>query len=67
MGPGGEGPSRQGRRHQVLFGEDGFMGTQTHLPPKFSFSSDFSHFISKMLENAKFGNTYIKKKDTEIV
>ena len=32
---------------------DGFMGTQTHLPPKFSFSSDFGHFILKMLENAK--------------
>ena len=25
------------------------MGTQTHLPPKFSFSSDFGHFILKML------------------
>ena len=33
---------------------DGFMGTQTYLPPKFSFSSDFGHFILKMLENAKF-------------
>ena len=32
----------------------GFMGTQTHLPPKLSFSSDFGHFIWKMLENAKF-------------
>ena len=30
------------------------MGTEVHLPPKFSFSSDFGHFILKMLENAKF-------------
>ena len=30
-----------------------FIGTQTHLPQKFSFSSDFGHFILKMLENAK--------------
>ena len=29
------------------------MGTQTHFPPKFSFSSDFGHFIWKMLENTK--------------
>ena len=44
---------------------DGFMGTQTHLPPKFIFSSDFGHFISKMLENAKFANVP-RKKDTGI-
>ena len=31
----------------------GFIGTHTHLSPKFSFSSDFGHFILKMLENAK--------------
>ena len=43
----------------------GFMGTETHLPPKFLFSSDFGHFILKMLENAKF--EYVsRKKDTEI-
>ena len=35
----------QWRRHEVLFEEDGFIGTQTHLPPKFSFSSDFGYFI----------------------
>ena len=41
------------------------MGTQTHQPPKLSFSSDFGHFILKMLENAKF--EYVsRKKDTEI-
>ena len=33
---------------------DGFIGTQAHLLPKVSFSSDFGHFILKMLENAKF-------------
>ena len=39
----------QGHRHEVLFGGGGgFIGTQTHLPPKFSFSSDFGHFILKM-------------------
>ena len=32
----------------------GFKGTQAHLPQQFSFSSDFGHFILKMLENAKF-------------
>ena len=26
-------------------GGGGFKGTQTHLPPKISFSSDFGHFI----------------------
>ena len=31
----------------------GFISTQSHLPPKFSFSSDFGHFILKILENAK--------------
>ena len=31
----------------------GFIGTQTYLPQKFSFSSDFGHFNLKMLENAK--------------
>ena len=31
----------------------GFIYTQTHLPPKFSFSSDFGHFILKMLENTE--------------
>ena len=38
------------------------MGTQTHLPQKFSFSSDFGHFILKMLENAKFAYLRVKKK-----
>ena len=43
---------------------DGFIGTQTHLPPKCSFSSDFSYFIWKMVENAKL--SCVKKKGTEI-
>ena len=33
-------------------GVGGFIGTQTRLPPKSSFSSDFDHLILKMLENA---------------
>ena len=40
---------------------DGFIGTQTHLPPKFNFSSDFGHFILKMVINAKL--SCVKKKD----
>ena len=40
---------------------DGFMGTQTHLPPKFSFSSDFGHFNLKMLKNSKFSFVSRKK------
>ena len=56
----------QGRRHEVLLGGgDGFIGIQTHLPQKISFSSDFGHFILKMVENAKL--SYVsRKKDTEI-
>ena len=49
--------NKQGRRHEVLFGRDGFIGTQTHLPQKFSFSSDFGHFILKIVDNnAKFSS-----------
>ena len=43
-----------------LFGGDGFIGTQTHLLLKFSFSSDFCHFIWKMVENAEF--SYVSRK-----
>ena len=32
---------------------DGFMGTQTHLPPKSIFSSDIGHFILKVLDYSK--------------
>ena len=32
-----------GRMHKCIG-----LGTQTHLPPKFSFSSDFGHYILKM-------------------
>ena len=51
----------QGRCHDFFFfgGGGGFIG---HLLPKFSFSSDVSHFIWKMLENAK--KTRFKKKDS---
>ena len=38
------------------------MGTQANnLPQKFNFSSDFGHFISKVLENAEFANVLRKK------
>ena len=46
----------EGRSHEVLFEGDGIIGSQVHLPPKFSFSPDFGHFIWKMLENAKFSD-----------
>ena len=39
------------RRHEVLigvWGGGGFIGTQTFLPPKFGFSSEFGHSILKM-------------------
>ena len=67
------------------------MGTQTHLPPKFSFSSgffclfvrvlghvdsevnlrttlssDFGHFIFKMVENAKFSTSIHRSVSTII-
>ena len=42
---------------------DGFIGTQTHLPPKVSFSPDFVHFILKMLENETIR---VKKKVSEM-
>ena len=47
------GPINKGRRHEILIGLVRLIGTQTHLPPKFSFSSDFGNFILKMLENAR--------------
>ena len=49
-------PTYIGRLHEVLFGEDGFIGTQAHLPPELSFSPDFGHFVWKMMENSKFSN-----------
>ena len=52
----------QGRRREVLFEGDGFMGTETNLPPKLMFSSDFSHFILEMLDYAKFYTRCIKKR-----
>ena len=33
---------------------DGFIGTETHLPPKFSLPSDFGHFILTMVEMQNF-------------
>ena len=37
------------------------MGTPTHLPSKLSFSSDFGHFILKMLEIEKIA--YVSRKN----
>ena len=55
----------QGRRHIFFFGGGvGFIGTQTHLPQKISFSSDLGHFILKTLENAKL--LYVSRKKTKI-
>ena len=42
--------------HEVLIGGNGFIGTQIHIPSKFSFTSDCGHF--------KF--IRFKEKDTEI-
>ena len=42
------GPIDRGRRHQLLSGGT-YSGPQTYLPPKFYFSSDFGHFILKIL------------------
>ena len=41
---------------------DVFIGTQTYLPPKVSFSSDFGHFILKMVEKTKL--SYVSRKKT---
>ena len=43
-----------GRRYEVLFGGDGFIGTETHISPKFSFSSDFGHFFWKWWKMQNF-------------
>ena len=46
---------KQGRRHEVLTGGGGRnLFRQTHLPPNSVFSSDFGHFILKILNNVKF-------------
>ena len=41
------------------------MSTQAHLPRKFSFSSNFGHFILKMLKNANCKYVHVKKKVTD--
>ena len=46
---------------------DGFIGTQTYLPQKFSFSSDFGHFILKVVGNAKKNGDFCQEKDAEIL
>ena len=42
------------------------MGTQSHLPPNSIFSSDFGHFILKMLDYSKMLGTCVKKKVAEM-
>ena len=37
------------------------MGTQSHLPPKSIFPSDFGHFILKMLDYSKMLHVSRKK------
>ena len=37
--------SNRGAAAKFSLGGGGFIGTQTHLPHKFSFSLDFCHFI----------------------
>ena len=47
----------QGHRREIFIGGGvGFIGTQTHVPPKFSFSSDFGHFILKKLEKKLYAS-----------
>ena len=53
--------ARASPRSFVWGGGDGFIGTQTHLSPKFSFFSDFGHFILKIVENAKLLHMSRKK------
>ena len=43
----------QGLASNFGLGGVGVIGTQTHLTPKFIFSSDLGLFVLKMLENAK--------------
>ena len=52
---GGGMAGRRGVATKFCLG-DGFIDTQTHLPLKFSFSSDIGHFILKMVKNAKFSS-----------
>ena len=46
------GPCKSGAMKFCL--EEGGGGRRAHLPSKFSFSSDFCHFVLKMFVNAKF-------------
>ena len=39
----------------------GFIGTQIHLPQKFSFCSDFGHFIKKNVRKCKI--VYVSRKN----
>ena len=54
--------SDRGVATNFCLGGDGFIGTQTYLTPKLSFSSDFGHFILKLVENAK--QLFVSRKKT---
>ena len=51
----------QGRHHEIL--TRGMQVRQSHLPPNSYFSSDFVHFMLKLLENLKNG-TFPEKKNS---
>ena len=55
----------QGRLHEVLIGGggDGFIGTKIHIHQKFSFSSNYDHFILKCL---KMQNLYTFQEKIQI-
>ena len=60
--------SGQGRRNEVLIGGGrvyGFRYVQTNISPKFSFYSDFGHFIWKYLKMQNF-NRYVSRKGSGI-
>ena len=51
----------QWRRHELLTGGGRTLVRQIHLPPNSEFSSDFGHFILKILKNIKFLVSSLKK------
>ena len=51
----------QGRRHEVLSRGDGDSVNQLQLPPKFIFSTDLGHFISKTRKTWYYFGNSLKK------
>ena len=56
---------QQGRRHEVLMGGRISWAPKPNYPQNLDFSSDFVHFILKMLENTNKNITF-QEKDTKI-